>query len=272
MSQAEYASKRLPVLTRLAMALRQIPAFEFAFAKVRALLRGRTSTEPVIASEFLPQASDATNDAATNDDAGADTIETDTLTGPPVRTDSVDADAAVTDTVVEIDTAEAATAPSDDVASREPEPDAVSEVDLVEAVALVPDPVGIEPVEVDADLADTVETEPVESLAAEIDTAEAATVPAADVVLAATKADDLSEREGLIRRRWKETGIRMWNGAGSVLCIQGRIELLPPKPGETMPQYDRLEFRLIEGNIVCEGFVVDPPEPRHRAFAEIGRG
>jgi hypothetical protein len=44
--------------------------------------------------------------------------------------------------------------------------------------------------------------------------------------------------------------------------------LLPPKPGETMPQYDRLEFRLIDGLIVCEGFVVEPPVPqKNRPFA-----
>ena len=66
----------------------------------------------------------------------------------------------------------------------------------------------------------------------------------------------------------------MWNprvhGAGqSALCIQGRVALLPPEPGETMPRYDTLEFRLIEGLIVCEGFKVDPPErARQRPFAE----
>jgi len=85
-----------------------------------------------------------------------------------------------------------------------------------------------------------------------------------DVVIAAPKPSDQSEREKLIRRRWRETGIKMWNpdvhGAGHVaLNIQGRVELLPPKPGETLPRYDKLEFKLIEGRIVCEGVVVDPP-------------
>jgi len=88
-----------------------------------------------------------------------------------------------------------------------------------------------------------------------------------DVVIAAPKPSDQSEREKLIRRRWRETGIKMWNpdvhGAGHVaLNIQGRVELLPPKPGETLPKYDKLEFKLIGGRIVCEGVVVDPPNGR----------
>ncbi len=88
-----------------------------------------------------------------------------------------------------------------------------------------------------------------------------------DVVIAAPKPSDQSEREKLIRRRWRETGIKMWNpdvhGAGHVaLNIQGRVELLPPKPGETRPEYDKLEFKLIGYRIVCEGVVVDPPNGR----------
>jgi hypothetical protein len=35
-----------------------------------------------------------------------------------------------------------------------------------------------------------------------------------------------------------------------------------------MPRYDRLEFKLIDGDIVCEGFLLEPPErPRQRALA-----
>ena len=82
-------------------------------------------------------------------------------------------------------------------------------------------------------------------------------------------------REKLIRRRWLETGIKMWNpdhhGAGlAALNIQGRAELLPPKPGETLPGYDTLEFKIVRSyvngeaanHIVCEGVVVDPPKRR----------
>ena len=70
-----------------------------------------------------------------------------------------------------------------------------------------------------------------------------------------------SAREQLIRRRWAETGIKMWAGQGA-LNIQGSAELLPLKPGGTRREYDRLEFRLIAGDIVCEGVVVDPPKRR----------
>jgi hypothetical protein len=71
----------------------------------------------------------------------------------------------------------------------------------------------------------------------------------------------LSAREQLIRRRWAETGIKMWAGQGA-LNIQGSAELLPAEPGRTRREYDRLEFRTIAGNIVCEGVVVDPPKDR----------
>ena len=59
-----------------------------------------------------------------------------------------------------------------------------------------------------------------------------------DIVIAVPESNDQSEREKLIRRRWTETGIKMWNpnvhGEGhAALNIQGRVELLPVKPGET---------------------------------------
>jgi hypothetical protein len=81
------------------------------------------------------------------------------------------------------------------------------------------------------------------------------------------KPNDQSEREKLIRRRWTETGIKMWNpdvhGVGrAALNIQGRTELLPLMPGETLPGYDKLEFKMTAGHIVCEGVVVDPPKRR----------
>ena len=93
--------------------------------------------------------------------------------------------------------------------------------------------------------------------------------------IAVPKMNDQSDREKLIRRRWLETGIKMWNpdrhGAGhAALNIQGRAELLPPKPGETLPEYDTLEFKIVQSyvngeavsRIVCEGVVVDPPKRR----------
>jgi hypothetical protein len=86
-----------------------------------------------------------------------------------------------------------------------------------------------------------------------------------DKRVAAVETDARGKRELLIRRRWAETGVRMWSarvhGAGDgPLNIQGSVELLPPKPGETVRRYDKLEFRLLGGQIVCEGVVVDPPK------------
>jgi hypothetical protein len=99
--------------------------------------------------------------------------------------------------------------------------------------------------------------------------------PSSDQAIAAPETNDESEREKLIRRRWSETGIKMWNldfhGAGhAALNIQGRSKLLPPKPGETLPRYETLEFKMVRSNvngqavnrIVCEGVVVDPPKRR----------
>ena len=95
-----------------------------------------------------------------------------------------------------------------------------------------------------------------------------------DIVIAVPESNDQSEREKLIRRRWTETGIKMWNpnvhGAGhAALNIQGRVELLPVKPGETLSGYDKLEFKLIGGSIVCEGVIVDPPKSRRKPGADV---
>ena len=100
--------------------------------------------------------------------------------------------------------------------------------------------------------------------------------PSSDHAIAVPETNDQSEREKLIHRRWLETGMKMWNpdvhGAGhAALNIQGRIELLPAKSGETLPGYDTLEFKMVRSYvneqtvnlIVCEGVVVDPP--KHRA-------
>jgi hypothetical protein len=88
-----------------------------------------------------------------------------------------------------------------------------------------------------------------------------------DIVVAEPEPDQRSERERLIRRRWSETGIKMWNpdihGAGrAALNIQGRVGVLPARPGERLPAYDKLEFRWLGGQIRCEGVGVDPPARR----------
>jgi hypothetical protein len=171
MSHAEYASKSIAVLTRLAAMLRKASAVQFAFAKFAALLRGKKDIGEPLMNELVGEA------------AG-------------VNGKMVDQHAAVL-------------------------------------------------------------------------------TPSSNHAIAAPETDDQSDREKLIRRRWLETGIKMWNpddhGAGhAALNIQGRTELLPPKPGETLPGYDTLEFKMVRSyvngqevnRIVCEGVVVDPPKRR----------
>jgi hypothetical protein len=166
MSHAEYTSKPLAVLTKLAAMLRNLPAVQFVSAKFAALLRSKESGEPVI-SEFL--------------DGARSTVD---------------------------------------------QPAAVLK-------------------------------------------------PSSDHAIAAAETNDQFEREKLIRRRWSETGIKLWNpdfhGAGhAALNIQGQTKLLPPKPGEKLPRYDTLEFKMVRSNvngqaadrIVCEGVVLDPRKRR----------
>lgn len=84
-----------------------------------------------------------------------------------------------------------------------------------------------------------------------------------------------TDRAALIRQRWAETGSRMWNprlhGAGdATLNIQGSVGLLPPAPGETMPRYDKLEFKMLGGQIVCEGVIVETPvHANQRSFTRL---
>ena len=67
----------------------------------------------------------------------------------------------------------------------------------------------------------------------------------------------------------------MWNprlhGNGeATLNIQGSVGLLAPEPGETMPRYDRLEFKMLGGQIVCEGVIVEAPaRVGHRSFTQL---
>lgn len=89
------------------------------------------------------------------------------------------------------------------------------------------------------------------------------------------KATEPVDRATLIRRRWAETGIRMWNprlhGTGdATLNIQGRVELLPPAAGETMPRYDKMEFKMLGGQIVCEGVIIEAPaQASQRSFTRL---
>lgn len=89
------------------------------------------------------------------------------------------------------------------------------------------------------------------------------------------RAAEPDDRAALIRQRWAETGIRMWNprlhGTGeAALNIQGSVGLLPPAPGETMPRYDKLEFRMLGGQIICEGVIVEAPaQANQRSFTRL---
>lgn len=109
----------------------------------------------------------------------------------------------------------------------------------------------------------SIDSDPSPSVALEIERVPESPAP---VVPRAPKArarvTEPADRAALIRQRWAETGIRMWNprlhGTGdATLNIQGRVGLLPPAPGETMPRYDKLEFRMLSGRIVCEGVLVE---------------
>lgn len=189
----------------------------------------------------------------------------------------------------------------------EEEPASVASVEL-EPVAVDGTPVIVVDAEVPAPVvaATSIDSEPAPSVAAEIepvvgnDPLSVAAVVAeetiADVPVAAAdiepapvspapkspsapkaraKVVEPADRAALIRQRWIETGIRMWNprlhGTGdATLNIQGRIGLLPPEPGETMPRYDKLEFKMLGGQIVCEGVIVEAPvHAGQRSFTRL---
>ncbi|MDA9410448.1 hypothetical protein XH80_27950 [Bradyrhizobium sp. CCBAU 45384] len=129
--------------------------------------------------------------------------------------------------------------------------------------------VAADPAPIAADVAEkTIADAPVVAAEVEPPPAPAAKKPRAKVV-------EPADRTALIRQRWAETGIRMWNprlhGTGdATLNIQGRIGLLPPEPGGTMPRYDKLEFKMLGGQIVCEGVIVEAPvQAGQRSFTRL---
>jgi hypothetical protein len=151
------------------------------------------------------------------------------------------------------------------VASAEIEPAAVDETPVIVVDAEVPAPVVAEETIADAPVAAT-----------DIEAAPASPAPKSpSAQKARAKAVEPADRAALIRQRWAETGIRMWNprlhGTGdATLNIQGRIGLLPPEPGETMPRYDKLEFKMLGGQIVCEGLIVEAPvHAGQRSFTRL---
>ncbi|MCA1361127.1 hypothetical protein I6F14_08500 [Bradyrhizobium sp. IC3069] len=255
----------------------EAPATPPASEEVLAASVGAES-EPVAASDL----------AIVDDDASPAEIPT-------------EVDSAVVEEVV-ISSAEVATALTD-------VPDVIIEAASSPDVSAAVDPVAVEEVELLRAEADSVTTDASEA-SADSEPAlvvESPQVPTNDVPLAAATNDSLSgvtdiepapalaspspeirnvpkvraraaepaDRAALIRQRWAESGIRMWNprlhGTGeAALNIQGSIGLLPPAPGETMPRYDKLEFRMLGGQIVCEGVIVEAPvQASHRSFTQL---
>ena len=232
MSNAEYLSRPFPLLAKLAAVLRNIAPVRKAFVRFATLLRGRRKSDEPLVNEFVGDVPDVAGEIPEIiDEAPAVAAEapgiTDEIPGvadaAPDATD--EAPAGVTDGVREI--VDEAPEVTDETPGITDEAHAIADEapDLSEA------------------------SEP--SVMASAMSAEAPLAPACSP----------SARERLIRRRWAETGIKMWAGLGA-LNIQGSAELLPLQPGATRREYDRLEFRLIAGDIVCEGVVVDSPNDR----------
>lgn len=208
------------------------------------------ATEPVVVAEPAVSLAEVENESV---DGPALVVEETPVAPVDIEIAAVDAPVLI----VEADPSSVDSAPSSSV-TMEIEP--------------VPGPAPVAAIAADGPCADTpnvvtpIEPEPVlKALASDVPSAPKPRAKAADPV----------DRATLIRQRWAETGIRMWNprlhGAGdATLNIQGRVELLPPAPGETMPRYDKLEFKMLGGQIVCEGVIVEAPAPAgHRSFTRL---
>jgi len=284
MSLTEFVSRPFPVLAKLAFVLRNIPAVQFVFAKCAALLgAGNAISEPL--ARKLPEAADVAADMIEQpvvalqmpgdivvaepepepeaeaepepDEKCAALLGTDqTVREPLVRT-LPEAAPGIAAEMVEQPVV--ALQMAGEIVVAEPEPDGKCAA-LLRADQAMCEPLTRKSLEAAPGIApETVEL-PVVALQwpGDIVVTEPELEP---------EPDQFSAREQLIRRRWAETGIKMWNpdfhGAGrAALNIQGRVELLPAKPGENLPRYDKLEFRQIGERIVCEGVVVDPPKRR----------
>lgn len=186
--------------------------------------------------------------------------------------------------IAPVETATVSVEPSELVAEDEPasvasvelEPVAVDETPVIVVDAEVPAPVvANDPSPIAAVVAEeTIADTPI--AATDIEPAPVSPAPKSpSAPKARAKAVEPADRAALIRQRWTETGIRMWNprlhGTGdATLNIQGRIGLLPPEPGETMPRYDKLEFKMLGGQIVCEGVIVEAPvHAGQRSFTRL---
>lgn len=299
------------MLSRLISLLGRIPAVKWAFNRLRPLPHSGSLDVAPIAADEEPALIAAAAPVA-EDDTTVSVIEAEvSIASVEVASETVDAPELISSdppaellTNLEPDIAEEVPVSAVEVAAVEvPEPaiinDASPEVpadvgpaveELVVIAPVATETVSVEPSELvtegePASVA-SVELEPVAvdetpgidsqstpSVTAEIEPARAPKSLSAPKARA--KVVEPPDRAALIRQRWTETGVRMWNprlhGTGdAALNIQGRIGLLPPEPGETMPRYDKLEFKMLGGQIVCEGVIVEAPvHAGQRSFTRL---
>lgn len=269
--------------------LSRIPAVRWAFTRLRPLPHSgsvdvtpiATDESPAVLAEAAPARGSISADPMPRDadiDVAAELISSnlpaDLLTIEPDVVDEAPA-SSVEIEVQAVETPEA-------VVSSDPSPELPAEAEplVAEQIFIAPDETETMPVEA-SEL--VIEDEPATPVSVEIEPAAVDETPTAVIDELSARVEPLlstskspsapkarakiaepADRATLIRQRWAETGIRMWNprlhGTGdATLNIQGRIELLPPEPGETMPRYDRLEFGMLGGQIVCEGVIVAAP-------------
>lgn len=277
------------MLSRLISLLSRIPAVKWAFNRLRPLPHSASIDVPQIAAEEEPALIAAAAPVAENNTAVSVIEESPSaaLIDINVGHDSSQETPAEVEPVIEgevsTSSVEVATEPVDTPELISSDPPAVKAVEAPEPVVIgdsSPElPADVEPVVANNPL-------PVAAVVAE-ETVADAPVAAADVEpepvspapkgapKGRAKVVEPADRAALIRQRWAETGIRMWNprlhGTGdATLNIQGRIGLLPPEPGETMPRYDKLEFKMLGGQIVCEGVIVEAPvHAGQRSFTRL---
>jgi hypothetical protein len=293
------------VLSRLISLLRRIPAVKWAFTKLRPLPHGGSidvapdsaDASPALVAEIAeaappletsisaePSRCDAAVAAPATEDDTAISVIADSPSAAATDVGGSDDSSRETPAPVEIES-EPVDAP--DLISNDPlteismgvdfviaEEAPVSSVDAAMEIAPVP---ASDPAPAAAIAADEFAV-PTPSVVADVAPELALEAPALEITSAPktrAKIAEPADRAALIRQRWAETGIRMWNprlhGAGdATLNIQGSVGLLPPAPGETMPRYDKLEFRMLGGQIACEGVIVEAPaHASQRSFTRL---
>lgn len=279
------------MLSRLISLLSRIPAVKWAVTRLRPLPHGGSidvtpiaDESPAVIAEAAPALDSISVEPQHRDvEVAARLISSD----PPaellanVEPDVVEE---VPVSSVEIEIQNGAIRTPEAVVSSDPSPELPADVEPVvaEQIFIAPDETETTPVEASELVIEdepatpvSVEIEPaavgetpataIDEISAHVEPAPASPAPKSPRALKArAKIVEPADRATLIRQRWAETGIRMWNprlhGTGdATLNIQGRIELLPPEPGETMPRYDKLEFRMLGRQIVCEGVIIEAP-------------